>query len=108
MRLLLITLLLMPVLAAAGPGTNELSTRDLAEARSIYVNKCAKCHKFYEPRNYPEINWQAWMEKMDKKSRLNSRQAELLNRYLDAYRADQLPGKPQEKPPASARGSSKP
>ena len=99
MRLLLIIMLLMPALAAAGSGTNELTTKDLAEARNLYVGKCAKCHRFYEPRNYSEINWQAWMIKMDQKSKLNTRQADLLKTYLDAYRAGQLPGKPQDKPP---------
>ena len=40
---------------------------------------------------------QMWMEKMNAKSKLKPAQAELLNRYLDAYRTGRLPGKPQDK-----------
>jgi hypothetical protein len=35
---------------------------------------------------------------MNKKSKLKAEQATLLNRYLDAYRAGRLPGKPEDKP----------
>jgi hypothetical protein len=38
------------------------------------------------------------MEKMNKKSRLKTEQSRVLNRYLDAYRAGLLPGKPEDKP----------
>ena len=99
MRLFLLVLF-APVLVTAGPGTNELSARDLAEGRKIYVAKCAKCHRFYDPGNYSEANWQTWMQKMTQKSKLNRRQADLLNLYLDAYRAGRLPGKPEDKPEA--------
>ncbi len=38
------------------------------------------------------------MAAMSRKSKLNHDQQELLLRYLDAYRAGKLPGKPQDKP----------
>ena len=38
------------------------------------------------------------MEKMNQKSKLKGEQANLLTRYLDAYRAGRLPGKPEVKP----------
>lgn len=73
----------------------DLPTKDLAAARKIYVAKCAKCHRFYEPKEYSAADWRMWMEKMNKKSKLKPEQASLLNRYLDAYRAGQLSGKPE-------------
>ena len=76
---------------------DELTAKELQAARKIYVAKCAKCHRFYEPTNYTEPDWQTWMEKMNKKSKIKGEQAALLNRYLDAYRAGQLPGKPEAK-----------
>lgn len=86
------------VLAAAvtGPASgDELSPKDLAAARKIYVAKCAKCHRFYEPKDYSAADWRMWMEKMNRKSKLKPEQASLLNRYLDDYRAGRLPGKPE-------------
>ena len=93
------TLLLFIALAAASrhASADELPLKEQAEARKIYVAKCAKCHRFYEPTNYSEPNWRTWMEKMNKKSKLKPEQDRLLNRYLDAYRAGQLAGKPEAK-----------
>lgn len=98
MRLLF--LLLLPALVAVNPAASAdaLAAREIAAARKIYVAKCAKCHRFYDPTNYAEPDWRAWMEKMNNKSKLKAEQSSLLNRYLDAYRAGQLPGKPEAKP----------
>ena len=46
----------------------------------IYVAKCAKCHRFYDPTHYSQPDWVLWMEKMSAKSKLKAAQAELLNR----------------------------
>jgi cytochrome c553 len=80
----------------AGPASgDELAPKDRAAARKIYVAKCAKCHRFYEPKDYSAADWQMWMENMNRKSKLKPEQARLLNRYLDDYRAGRLPGKPE-------------
>ena len=52
-------------------------------ARKLYVTKCAKCHKFYDPAKYSDAEWQMWMWKMSKKSKLNSEQHELLSNYIE-------------------------
>ena len=81
-------------------GTAVLATRlsagdftpeEEARAKKIYVGKCAKCHKFYEPRAYTDADWRRWMIVMGNKSKLKEADAELLNRYLDGYRAGDLP-----------------
>lgn len=72
-----------------------LTVHERETARRLYVAKCAKCHRFYEPRDYPEADWRRWMESMNRKSRFKPEQSEVLIRYLDAYRAGQLPGKPE-------------
>ncbi|HRZ36279.1 MAG TPA: hypothetical protein P5534_07935, partial [Candidatus Paceibacterota bacterium] len=83
--------------AVTGPASgDELTPKNLIAARKIYVAKCAKCHRFYEPKDYSGADWQMWMEKMNKKSKLKPEQAMLLNRYLDAYRAGQLSSKPED------------
>ena len=93
-------------LAAAHPAASadKLTSKELQAARKIYVAKCAKCHRFYEPTNYAASAWQTWMEKMNKKSKLKGEQPDLLTRYLDAYRAGGLAGKPQDKPKSNLRG----
>jgi hypothetical protein len=84
---------------AADP--KELTPKESAAARKVYVAKCAKCHRFYDPTNYAEPDWRTWMEKMGRKSKLKPEQAALLNRYLDTYRAGGLPGKPETGPKES-------
>ncbi|MBL9139109.1 MAG: hypothetical protein JNK85_24795 [Verrucomicrobiales bacterium] len=93
--------LLVAFLASQAAAESPLTDKDLAAARKIYVAKCAKCHQFYEPLNYQEVEWKTWMDKMNRKSKLKEKQAQLLNRYLDLYRAGGLPGKPEDKPRAT-------
>jgi len=77
--------------AAAQPVTaGQLTLKDAAAARKVYVAKCAKCHKFYEPRDYSDADWGLWMDKMSRKSKLSAEQEALLKRYLNAYRAGQI------------------
>ena len=83
----------------------ELTAKEIVSAQKIYVAKCAKCHRFYEPTNYAASAWQTWMEKMNKKSKLKGEQASLLTRYLDDYRADRLAGKPQDKATSTVSGA---
>jgi hypothetical protein len=82
----------------AAAGGDELTTKEISAARRVYVMKCAKCHRFYEPTNYAETDWRKWLDKMARKSRLKPEQEALLARYLDAYRAGRLPHKPEKRP----------
>ena len=72
----------------------ELSAKEIKDAKKIYTSKCAKCHKFYDPAAYDQSEWDEWMQKMRKKSKLKPDQYELLSRYLDTVRA---PAKPSKK-----------
>jgi len=65
----------------------ELATKEELMAKKLSVAKCAKCHKFYEPRNYNEAEWRKWMDAMSRKSKLKPEQDKLLTAYLDAYRS---------------------
>ena len=64
-----------------------MSSKDLASAKKIYAAKCGRCHEFYPPRDYVDAEWNAWMAKMVRKSRLKKEQTELLTRYTDLLRA---------------------
>jgi hypothetical protein len=63
-----------------------LSTQAELAGRKLYVNKCARCHKFYDPARYQEAEWKLWMTKMTRKAKLNPGQTRLLAEYLEAYR----------------------
>lgn len=84
-----VLLLLGAALAAAArpAGAESLKPNEAVAARKVYVAKCAKCHKFYEPKNYTDADWGRWMGKMSRKSKLSAEQEELLKRYLAEYRA---------------------
>src|SRR5690349_16743244 len=84
--LMLILLGAMSLLAASAPAS-DLSTQEIRDARKLYIGKCTKCHKLYDPTQYNDADWTGWMTKMTRKSRLTPKQAELLSQYLDQKRA---------------------
>jgi hypothetical protein len=87
---------------SAGPaGAADLSDREKASGRKLYVTKCAKCHKFYDPNKYSDQDWQTWMSKMSKKSKLSPEQEQLLVRYIDE--AIRKPGKAKESASAPSK-----
>jgi hypothetical protein len=67
-----------PPLAAAAPSADPL-----AQGHQIYVAKCAKCHKFYDPAKYSDHEWNVWMKKMSRKARLKPEQEQALNQYIN-------------------------
>ncbi len=72
---------------ATGPASEgKLSDTDLAAAAKLYHAKCARCHKFYDPAAYSQAEWDVWMQKMGKKSKLKPDQFALLSRYLETLR----------------------
>jgi cytochrome c553 len=99
-RALLRQLLVVPAAAAlaligtlradAASGEGLLTSKEQAAARKIYVAKCAKCHRFYEPKQYSEAEWQRWIGSMSGKSKLKPDQKKLLTQYLNDYRAGKI------------------
>ena len=51
--------------------------------RKIYLTRCAKCHKFYNPAAYTDKEWAKWMQKMQKKAKLSDAQEALLSSYIN-------------------------
>ncbi len=91
--------LLVPVVAMAGCAapavTGDLPGDETSQARRLYIAKCAKCHKFYDPAKYSDAEWAKWMSKMSKKAKLNPEQQEVLSRYIDVT----FRGAPTDKAP---------
>jgi mono/diheme cytochrome c family protein len=69
----------------------ELSTAELSHGRMLYANKCAKCHKFYDPAGYDNAEWHMWMRKMSRKAHLSNDEELELSRYLGLYRPARKP-----------------
>ena len=69
-------------LAAVQAGSGDLSSEEAKAARKLYIGKCAKCHKLYDPGRYTDPQWDRWMKRMGDKARLKPDQRELLARYI--------------------------
>lgn len=80
---LTVTLLAISTGAAELPG---LSPRELKEAKKLYLGKCAKCHELHPPAAYTSIQWNDWLVKMSRTSRLNPAQEKMLKRYTELLR----------------------
>lgn len=72
-------------------GAADLSSQEIAAARKLNLVKCSKCHKIYEPRDYSVASWDEWMERMARKSKLKTEQADLLKKYFEMQRAGTIP-----------------
>jgi|SRR5436190_20188446 hypothetical protein len=101
MRLIfsLFTVALALVGCTGPPKATDGPQNEATAARNLYVAKCAKCHKFYDPAKYSDEEWQMWMTKMGKKSKLKPEQQEMLSRYIeDTYRSPAKTNAPPKKP----------
>jgi hypothetical protein len=76
----------LPLLTVDAASAAGLSAREVSDANTLYATKCAKCHKFYNPSDYSQKDWDLWMEKMSRKAKLNPEQEDLLTRYLATFR----------------------
>jgi hypothetical protein len=86
-RHLLLISLALPIVGGEAP---SLSDKELRDAKKLYVLKCAKCHKFYEPTGYSAEDWEMWMVKMIKKSHLKDKQARLVTEYAELIRRGEV------------------
>jgi hypothetical protein len=55
-------------------------------ASDLYALKCGRCHKFYDPAAYSAQDWEMWLRKMSKKTKLTAEQEQTLAQYLAAAR----------------------
>ena len=78
-------LLLLSLVAAMAAAAADSSSVDVA-GQKIYVAKCARCHKLYNPLSYSDGDWDAWMPKMKKKAHLSDREYQALNAYVHDLR----------------------
>jgi mono/diheme cytochrome c family protein len=83
-ELVLVLLLGLGITGCAEPvRAKDLSENNTLAGQKLYVAKCAKCHKFYDPAKYSEVDWQIWMAKMSKKAKLKPEQQQAVSRYIE-------------------------
>lgn len=54
--------------------------------KKLYTGKCVRCHKLYDPAKYNDQAWDAWMQKMKLKAKLNENQYRQLSEYVTTLR----------------------
>ncbi len=83
MRTLFLVLLGTVALAGAAAPASVADSKATADpGHKLYVIKCGKCHKFYDPARYSDAKWNAWMMKMSKKAKLTPEQEKELSTYI--------------------------
>lgn len=82
--ILLSTVLGFALAGCTGPArATDFPVNDNSPGRKLYVAKCAKCHKFYDPAKYSDEEWAKWMGKMSMKAKLKPEQEQMLSRYIN-------------------------
>ena len=87
MRLFLLSFAAAFVLVSCQTDAADTSTKPFqGDVQKLYVLKCAKCHELYDPRKYSDADWEHWMVKMKKKSKLKPDQFDLIQDYTAKLR----------------------
>lgn len=81
---IVLLLLAAPLVGAAG---DSPAASDLMAGKKLYTGKCARCHELYSPTHYNDADWNKWMTKMRRKSRLSDEEYQRLSAYLQSLRA---------------------
>lgn len=79
----LLTPILTACLAAVSLRATEPSITSMAAGKKLYQNRCAKCHRMYDPAKYSDAQWQSWMDKMAKKAKLQPEEKQKLLEYVE-------------------------
>lgn len=78
--------LLVLVVRSTGWCVDPPDSQALLKGKSLYENKCAKCHRLYDPKDYDQEKWAHWKKKMKKKARLNTDEYTLIFNYTERLR----------------------
>ena len=79
----LFVLALLTGCAANLPPFNPPDAPEYPTARKLYIAKCARCHRLYDPSTYSDPQWRMWMTKMSKKAKLTPAQEQELTQYIE-------------------------
>lgn len=57
-----------------------------SEGGKIYLRNCAKCHELYSPTDYSQAEWDKWMVKMRRKSKLSANDFQAVQDHTQGLR----------------------
>ncbi|KAF2330409.1 c-type cytochrome [Flavobacterium ginsenosidimutans] len=73
------------------PPSKDVSAKDLifgdtalAEGKQLYDNNCAKCHKWYEPKQFSKEEWKPILIRMQKKAKLDDIKMASITNFIDS------------------------
>jgi hypothetical protein len=69
--------------AGRGVSYNPPDVPEYAATRQLYIAKCARCHRLYDPTPYSDAEWRMWLTKMSKKAKLTPAQEQELTQYVE-------------------------
>lgn len=78
--------LLMAASGAWAKTSDEWTRARWQKASDLHDQRCAQCHRLYEPQDYSEVEWTAWMRKMRRQADLTADEYKLLKSYTHALR----------------------
>lgn len=82
MRTLVILAAVTVWLALPASG-GEVSIDPTVASRNLYLSRCGKCHKLYDPAKYSDEQWRKWMDKMSRKAKLQPDQKVAMSGYIE-------------------------
>src|SRR5258706_9653109 len=72
----------LPLAGVGAPADASPISSD-ALGRKLYLGKCAKCHKLYDPAKYSDQQWQVWIVKISRKGQVQPGQKDLVSPYIE-------------------------
>ena len=54
----------------------------LAEGKTLYTQKCGKCHVLHSPSEYGAMSWSNYLDEMQPKAHIDDAQKTLIYNYL--------------------------
>ena len=70
-----------PRIASASEEVNPLPV-ELEEGKSMYENRCSKCHDLYKPTDFTKEQWVPIMKKMQIKAKIDNAQRIKIYNYI--------------------------
>ena len=67
---------------APADATGTHSYDQLVAGRSLYIEKCGRCHKLKSPEKFTTSEWQKAMLKMQPKAKISDAERDLIQAYV--------------------------
>lgn len=82
----------MLLMGCSSPAVHRVAPAvdDGSAGAKSYIRNCGKCHEFYTPSKYTQPEWDKWMMKMRKKSKLKPADFDEVQQFTQRLRNGQV------------------